>query len=173
MLACLAYEALWCRRKCFVTRSPWAALLWDGDAVLVPVVIFLILARFCRFRIGESAGRACVCLCRVPFLPNVLFVPKRRQPGVRENLCSMNHSEVLPLVAPLSPAQRFAGEWTQITALSTSLLPTPDCFLAFVFPICFNLWCSLAVVHSCMPPNKQMVHKRLLPFSRISICTWK
>lgn len=62
MLVYFAYEVLWCRRKCFVTRSPWAALLWDGDAVLVPVVIFLILACFCRFRIGESPGRPCVCV---------------------------------------------------------------------------------------------------------------
>lgn len=104
-----------------------------------------------------------VCLCRVLFLSKVLFVPERRQPGVTENLCSMNHSEVLPLVAPLSPAQRFAGEWTPITALSTSLLPTPASFLAFVFPFCFNQWFNLAAVHSCMP-----MHNASSAFPQIS-----
>lgn len=57
-----------------------------------------------------SASLTSETLCRVP-CPFCLFhfSPKRRQPGARENLCSMNHSEVLPLVAPLSPARRFAG----------------------------------------------------------------
>lgn len=74
------------------------------------LLLFFSFLRVSADFASENLRGVRVCLCRVPFLPNVLFVPKRRQPGVRENLCSMNHSEVLPLVAPLSPAQRFAGE---------------------------------------------------------------
>lgn len=112
--------------------------------LVLRLLFFRIPACFCRSRVGNLWGVSCrLCLCRVPSLSNVLFVPKRRQPGVRENLCSMNHSEVLPLVAPLSPARRFAGEWTQITALSTSLLPTPASFLAFVLFLFFSLLQSM------------------------------
>lgn len=136
-----------------------------GDvAPCPPVVIFSFLCVSEEFTSEDLWGVLCrVCLCRVPFLSNVLFVPKRRQPGVRENLCSMNHSEVLPSVAPPSPAQRFAGEWTQITALSTSLLPSLASFFAFVFPLCFDQWCSLAAVHSCTPMQSTSI-----PFPEIS-----
>lgn len=159
-------------------------LLWVREAACCPcsscVFFFLSLLRVSADLALENLCLCRLCQCRFPFLSNVLFVPKRRQPGVRENLFNESQRGVAFSSAAIS-ARRFAGEWTQITTLSTSLLPTPACFLAFVFPFCFNLWCSLATVHSCMPmhnisipPNKHMVHKWFLllyaPENRLKLC---